>query len=233
VASEYAQMTDIELFDAWTRGDRRAAEELFERHFDAIDRFFRNKIIDGYEDLVQQTFTACLETRDRFRGDASFRTYLFAIGHNILRAHFRSRRRESSRLEFTEISAQDLAPGPSTMFRARREQQLLLESLRQIPLDYQVVLELYYWEELSGSAIAEIVDLPENTVRSRIRKGKQLLEKRMKALARNPEEFQSTLEDLEQWVRSIHAGGEPRGGEPEEELIPGPEDEFGTPSAGA
>ncbi|PRQ03381.1 ECF RNA polymerase sigma-E factor [Enhygromyxa salina] len=201
-------MTDLELFDAWTDGDRAAAEELFERHFDAIDRFFRNKVVNGNDDLVQQTLTACLESRDRFRRDASFRTYLFAIANNILRSYFRARRRESERLEFTEISACDLAPGPSTLFRARREQQLLLESLRQIPLDYQVVLELYYWEELPGSAIAEIVQLPENTVRSRIRKGKQLLEKKMKALARNPEELESTLEDLEQWVRSIHASGE-------------------------
>lgn len=205
--------TDLELFEAWTQGDARGASELFERHFDAIDRFFRNKVNDQYEDLVQQTFAACVESRDRFRGDASFRTYLFAIANNVLRAHFRSRRRDKERLEFTEVSACDLAPGPSTLFRARREQQLLLESLRRIPLDYQIVLELYYWEELSGAQIAGIVDLPENTVRSRLRKGKQLLEKKMRVLARNSEELQSTLEDLEAWVRSIHVDGdEPKGG---------------------
>jgi RNA polymerase sigma factor (sigma-70 family) len=211
VASNHEQLTDLDLFDAWTRGDRKAAEELFERHFDAVDRFFRNKLREGSDDLVQQTFAACIEGRDRFRGDSSFRTYLFAIANNLLRAHFRTRKRESERLEFTEISACDLAPGPSTMFRARREQQLLLESLRQIPLDYQVVLELYYWEELSGSAIAKIVELPENTVRSRLRKGKELLEKKMRVLAHSNEEFQSTLGDLEAWARSIHAGSERQG----------------------
>jgi RNA polymerase sigma-70 factor (ECF subfamily) len=209
MSSDYGQMSDIELFDAWMGGDRRAADELFERHFEAIDRFFRNKVVEASDDLVQKTFMACVESHERFRGEASFRTYLFAIAHNVLFAHYRARKKESARLEFTEISAADLAPGPSTMIRARREQQLLLESLRQIPLDYQVVLELYYWEELSGSAIAKIVGLPENTVRSRIRKGKQLLEKQMQSLARNPAEFQSTLEDLEHWVRSIHRGGEP------------------------
>ncbi|MFO7564541.1 MAG: sigma-70 family RNA polymerase sigma factor [Enhygromyxa sp.] len=215
MASRHASLTDLELFDAWTHGDTEAAGELFERHYDAIDRFFRNKILDGYDDLVQQTFAACLESRDRFRGDCSFRTYLFAIANNVLRAHFRTRRRESERFEWTEISACDLAPGPSTLFRARREQQLLLESLRRIPLDYQVVLELYYWEELPGSAIAEIVDLPENTVRSRLRKGKKLLEKKMRALARSAEELASTLEDFDQWVRSIHGAGDP-------ELAPDP-----------
>ena len=201
--------SDLELFEAWaTKDDRQSAADLFERHFDAIDRFFRNKVNDVSDDLVQQTFAACIEGRDRFRRDSSFRTYLFAIANNVLRAYFRSQRRENERFSFTEVSACDVAPGPSTMYRARREQQLLLEALRRIPLDYQVVLELYYWEELPGSAIAEIVELPENTVRSRIRKGKQLLEKKMKVLARNVEELNSTLEDLEQWARSIHVGGE-------------------------
>jgi RNA polymerase sigma factor (sigma-70 family) len=207
VVSAYESMTDFELFDAWTSGDTDAVAELFERHIDAIDRFFRNKVIDGYDDLVQQTFTACLESRDRFRQESSFRTFLFAIANNTLRAHFRSRRRESERFDWTEVSACDLAPGPSTLFRARREQQLLLEALRGIPLDYQVVLELFYWEELSGSAIARIVELPENTVRSRLRRGRELLEKSMRKLARNAQELQSTLEDLDRWVRSIHAEG--------------------------
>lgn len=195
--------TDLELFEAWVRGDKHAAGELFERHFDAVERFFRNKLADGHDDLVQQTFAACLEGRDRFRRDSSFRTYLFAIANNLLRTHFRSRRRESARLEFTEVSAHDLAPGPSTMFRRQREQQLLLESLRQIPLDFQVVLELYYWEELSGSEIAQVLETPENTIRSRIRKGKQLLEKKMRVLARNRDELEATLGDLDKWARSI------------------------------
>lgn len=196
-------MTDLELFDAWTRGGKAAAAELFERHFDAVERFFRNKVTEGHDDLVQQTFEACIKSRDRFRRDASFRTYLFAIAHNVLCGHFRSRKREAH-LEFTEVSACDLAPGPSTLFRARREQQLLLEGLRQIPLDYQIVLELYYWEGLVGSAIAEIVQMPENTVRSRLRAGRRLLKAKLGELAHDGDELRSTLGDLEQWARSIH-----------------------------
>jgi RNA polymerase sigma factor (sigma-70 family) len=206
------------LFDAWTRGDSDAAAELFERHFDAIDRFFRNKVLDSYDDLVQQTFTACLEARDRFRGDSAFRTYLFAIAHNVLRSHFRAHRRANQRFDFTEISACDLAPGPSTMLRERREQQLLLEGLRRIPLDYQVVLELYYWEELTGAAIGEIVGVAENTVRSRLRRGKQLLEQQMQRLASDPAELARTLDDLDCWARSIHpdadSAGDPIGDRP-------------------
>ena len=104
-----SEKTDLELFDEWTRGMHGAAGELFERHFDAIDRFFRNKITEGHDDLVQQTFQACIESHQRFRRDSSFRTYLFAIAHNVLRSHFRARKRQAH-LEFTEVSACDLAP---------------------------------------------------------------------------------------------------------------------------
>lgn len=205
----YAQMTDLQLLDAWEHGDMRAAGELFERHYDAVERFFRNKVADGHDDLVQQTFAACVESRRKFRRESTFRTYLFAIANNTLKAHFRMLRREHTRLEFTEISAWDLAPGPSTMFRARREQQLLLEALRQIPLDYQVVLELFYWEELPGSVISEIIELPENTVRSRLRKGRQLLEQKMQTLAHSDAELEATLDNLEAWARSIHGAEAP------------------------
>ncbi len=205
MSSRDERTSDLDLFGAWGRGDSKAAAELFERHFDAVDRFFRNKVVEGYEDLVQATFEAALKGRERFRGDSSFRTYLFGIANNLLLAHFRARKRDRSRLAFTEVSACDLAPGPSTIFRARREQQLLLEALRRIPLEYQTVLELYYWEELSGRAIAHIVELPENTVRSRIRKGKELLQRQMRILARTSDELQSTISDLEAWARSIHA----------------------------
>ncbi len=203
MAARLEHLTDLELFDAWTRGQDAAAAELFERHFDAVERFFRNKLTEGHDDLVQQTFEACIKGRNRFRRDASFRTYLFAIAHNVLCGHFRARKREAH-LEFTEVSACDLAPGPSTMFRARREQQLLLEGLRQIPLDYQIMLELYYWEGLAGSAIADIVEMPENTVRSRLRTGKKLLKAKLGELAHDGDELSSTLVDLEQWARTIH-----------------------------
>ena len=68
MASRYASQTDLELFDAWTSGDTEAAGELFERHYEAVDRFFRNKLLDGYDDLVQQTFAACLEANPQHPG---------------------------------------------------------------------------------------------------------------------------------------------------------------------
>jgi DNA-directed RNA polymerase specialized sigma24 family protein len=79
-----ALVNDAELLQAWANGNKSAGEQLFERHFEAIARFFRNKLPADtqHEDLIQQTFLGCVEARDRFRGDASFRSFLFAIAHN-------------------------------------------------------------------------------------------------------------------------------------------------------
>ncbi len=192
---------DGELFEAWCAGDQRSGASLFDRHFNAVSRFFRNKVSDDFEDLVQQTFIACVESRDRFRRDSAFRTFLFAIAHNVLRNYFRSRKRE--RIDFTEVSAEDLGPGPSTMLARAREQELLLAGLRRLPLDLQVILELYYWEGMTAKAIGEVLDESEYTVRNRLRRGKDLLRRAMETLAASPEELKSTLEGLERWAREI------------------------------
>lgn len=81
--------SDVDLLEAWRSGDTKAGGELFDRHFASIHRFFHNKVGDGLEDLVQQTFLRCTEGVERFRSDSSFRTYLFGVAHNLLREHIR------------------------------------------------------------------------------------------------------------------------------------------------
>jgi DNA-binding transcriptional regulator LsrR (DeoR family) len=65
------------------------------------------------------------------------------------------------------------------------------------------VLELYYWEELRARELAEVLDLPEGTVRTRIRRAKQLFEEEIARLAASPDLVRSTLCDLEGWARRL------------------------------
>ncbi len=199
-----SQTSDIQLLDSWREGDLRAGDQLFSRHFAAIHRFFRNKVAaDMLEDLVQQTFMACVEGRERFRQDSKFKTYLFGAAHNLLRDHYRKNRRRPAQLDFSRSSAADLAAGPSTLVGKRREERLLLEALRRIPLDSQVVLELYYWEEMSASQTAAVLELPEGTVRGRVRRAKQLLRDELANLTSSPEELQTTLGGLDRWAAAL------------------------------
>ena len=83
------------------------------------------------------------------------------------------------------------------------EQRLLLEALRRIPLECQIVLELYYWEDMAAPELAQVLGIPEGTARSRLRRARELLTHRMKVLARSPALLKTTLSDLEKWVRSL------------------------------
>ena len=195
--------SDVELLDEWRDGDARAGNELFNRHFDSVCRFFANKAPNEVDDLIQRTFLACVEGRDRYRGDASFRGYLFGVARNVLRRYYRDKRYHDARFDPLMVSVHDLGPGPSLLVADKREQELLLQALRRLPMDHQITLELYYWENMSGSELAQVLEIPEGTVRGRIRRAKQLLEQALSELAESPQQLESTVANLEGWARSL------------------------------
>jgi RNA polymerase sigma-70 factor (ECF subfamily) len=97
-------------------------------------------------------------------------------------------KRRSEHLDFAAVCVQDLAPASlSSIVAHKREAQSLVQALREIPIEDQVVLELMYFEGLSGSELAGVLGLPEGTVRGRLARGKQRLRERVAALlARAP-----------------------------------------------
>ncbi|MCH9686849.1 MAG: sigma-70 family RNA polymerase sigma factor [Deltaproteobacteria bacterium] len=208
-----AEASDFDLLDAWAAGDRGAGGQLFTRHFRTVFRFFSNKVTTGSEDLVQQTFLACVETHRRFRRDASFRAFLLGTARNVLYNEFRRRRRKDDRIDFTSMSAMDLAPSPSSIIAEKMEQRQLLEALRSIPIDYQIALELHLWEGLTGPEMAEVLGIAEPGVRSRLRRAKQALGERMAQLRGGGGPLESTSGDLERWAASLReaASGGSRG----------------------
>ena len=203
--------TDIELLTAWRTGDERSGKRLVVRHYAALERFFLNKARDDARDLIQRTFLVLLEARDKIqeRGQGGqqdgqdVRRYLFGIARNLLLEHFRGVRRDGARLDFGTHSVEDLSPTPSTWLAEGRRSQSLLQALRRIPLELQVVLELYYWEELTAHELAQILGMPEGSVRTKIRRAKQLLERELSRLARSPQELRETLSDLDTWARQV------------------------------
>ncbi|MCY1065590.1 sigma-70 family RNA polymerase sigma factor [Nannocystis sp. RBIL2] len=195
--------SDGALFTAWRAGDRSSGDRLFVRHFPTLDRFFRNKVAaDQIRDLVHRTFLVCLERPENLRQAANFRAYLLGIAHNILREHYRAGRRDDHD-DVEACSAVELGAGPSTLLGAREEERLLLEALRSVPLECQVILELYYWEDLSGPQLAEVLGVPEDTARSRLRRARIRVGEVLERLARSRELLDSTRTNLEVWARSV------------------------------
>jgi RNA polymerase sigma factor (sigma-70 family) len=195
--------TDDELLDAWRAGDKTAGEQLFDRYFRPLKRFFANKTAEGIDDLIQSVFLGLLEASDRYRAEGSFRSYVFGIAYNVLRNHYRAQRRVADNVDFGVTSIHDLAAGPSVVLVEREQAALLLQGLRRIPVDHQVLLELYFWEPMSAPEIASVLGVPVGTVRTRIRRAKTLLEAELAKLTADVALREDTISNLEDWARAI------------------------------
>lgn len=192
--------SDGALLERWRAGDTAGGEALFERYYDMIERFFLNKVSSGVQDLVQETFIRCVESRDRIRDNDRFRVYMFGVAYHVLSAHLRERYRGDRVIDLDEHSVHDLAPGPGSVMAERREHRLLIEALRNIPVDDQVLLELHYWEQLTTNQMAEVLGIPTGTARGRLQRARDRLEAAMQRLAESPQDLASTLARLDDWA---------------------------------
>lgn len=200
---------DLTLLQAWREGDAASGRRLVERHFAAMYRFFANKVSTDVDDLIQDTFLACVEGRDRFEGSSSFRTFLFAIARNKLFRHWRDRK-PGATPDWSVSRMAESSPTAADVLAQGAEQRLLLRTLRTLPLDLQVLIELSYFEGLTDREVGIVMELPIGTVKSRLRKGRQLLHERMEQDA-EPSLVASTLHGFTSWCDGIrrHLAGAP------------------------
>jgi RNA polymerase sigma factor (sigma-70 family) len=193
---------DVRLLDAWRSGDAEAGEQLYDRHVDAVARFFRNKLPDQAEELMQQTFLVLVESRERIREGLTVRAFLLGVARNKLLKCLE--KKANNRVIDHEVdSVFDLAPGASTIIARKREQRLLLEGLRRIPIEHQIALELFYWESMSAAEIADVFGISHSAMRSRMSKARALLEAQMAKLSESTELLDSTVAGLDGWAAGI------------------------------
>ena len=193
--------SDEALLASWRAGDARAGRTLFSRHVDGVSRFFFSKVATGVDDLVQRSFLALLERSGQIPAGVPVRAYLFGIARNLLLRRFRDEYRDGRHFDELTTSVADLGATPSVLVDKRQQLQVLYAALQALPLDLQITLELFYWEELPASEIGSVLGVPEGTVRSRLRRARELLGERLQALGRGIAE--PTLADLERWAREL------------------------------
>jgi RNA polymerase sigma-70 factor (ECF subfamily) len=195
---------DKEQIAAWANGDRAAGRALIAANYDAVVRFFRTKAGPDADDLVQRTFLRCNEHVGRFRGTGSFRAFLFGIARNVLLEHIRRRTRDRRNSpDFHEESLADLQPGVWTQAVARRQKRNLVAALTRIPVESQMLLELYYWEELSVAELSTALDIPAGTVKSRLHRARGQLQDAIARVPADPDDHRSASHLLDSWRARI------------------------------
>jgi RNA polymerase sigma-70 factor (ECF subfamily) len=156
--------SDEQLMLAFSGGSAEAFTELFSRYKQPLFGFFRRRVPDPAqaEELTQETFLAVLRASLRYEPRALFRTYLYAIGFKILRAH---RRKAAFRATFLGAAGAHREPAVQNTTDA---EVFLRQAMAKLERTDREILMLREFEQLSYAEIAELLDLPVNTVRSRL-----------------------------------------------------------------
>ncbi len=193
-----AQDTDQELVKRVQKGDQAAFDMLFARYqvriLNLIGRYVRDA--DEVRDVAQEAFIKAYRAIPRFRGDSQFYTWLYRIAINTAKNHLvsRSRRPPSSDVDIEDADYRDDADmlrdseDPESALARDQLQSTIHDALTQLPDDLRSALTLREFDGLSYEQIADILECPVGTVRSRIFRAREFVDQRIRPLLDNTDE---------------------------------------------
>jgi RNA polymerase sigma-70 factor (ECF subfamily) len=196
--------TPDSLIEQCLSGDQAAWETIVRQHwrkvFNVAYKFVGKH--DEAEDLAQDIFLKIFKALDTFDRRANFQTWIISIARNLCIDHYRSVRKERETIA-REVDAGELTPvsaeiGPEGALERSDLRALLQRALERLPIALRTAVVLRDLQELSYQEIADQLDLPEGTVKSRINRGRLELARQVRR-----------LQD-----KAVPTGGRPAGGLP-------------------
>lgn len=188
-----AREADQQLVERVQSGDKRAFDLLVLKYqhkvLSLISRYVRD--MDEVQDVAQEAFVKAYRAIERFRGESAFYTWLYRIAINTAKNHLVSRGRRPPGSD-VDIDDAEHFEGPSALKDIDTpEEQLYAEELKSVvdgairglPDDLRTALSLREYDSLSYEEIAEVMDCPVGTVRSRIFRAREAVDKQVLALA--------------------------------------------------
>jgi len=140
---------------------------------------------DDAADLAQEAFVRLFRALPQYNGESRFTTWLYRLVVNLGRDELRRRGRqvpiipqivdEEEQDPLATVADDDRWIDPARALDARELRDDLRRALAQLEEHYRLVLTLYYFDDMKYADIAEVLELPLNTVKSHIRRGKERL----------------------------------------------------------
>ena len=141
----------------------------------ALTRFLRHRAGVDAEDLLQNTLLACIETRASFRGDASFRTYMFTIARHELQALFRARTRLRRQVDVEGVVLIDPSRSAEEGAAAQQLHSALRSALLRLrPEDFALLRQVYI-DESDSCQLASQHSIKPSSVRARLHRARRTL----------------------------------------------------------
>ncbi len=187
-----AENTDKELVRRVQKGDLAAFDMLFSRYQTKIVNLISRYVRDSEEvqDVAQEAFIKAYRALPRFRGDSAFYTWLYRIAINTAKNHLvaRSRRPPSVDVDVDDADFRDDADmlreseDPESALARDQLRATIDTALQDLPDDLRSALTLREFDGLSYEQIAQVLDCPVGTVRSRIFRAREFVDQRIEPL---------------------------------------------------
>ncbi len=184
--------TDKELVRRVQKGDRTAFDLLFLRYRYKVQGLISRYVngVEDIEDVAQEAFIKAYRALPRFRGDSAFYTWLYRIAVNTAKNHLalRARRPRGIELDAGDPDVGEIAEtlkdedDPEGALRQDELRAAVNGAIADLPEDLRSALTLREFDGLSYAQIAEIMDCPVGTVRSRIFRAREAVDERIRSL---------------------------------------------------
>jgi RNA polymerase sigma-70 factor (ECF subfamily) len=174
--------SDEVLIGRIANGDRLAMQVLFARHHVRVFRFVLRLVRDetSAEDLISEVFLDVWRQAGKFEGRAAVSTWLLAIAR--FKALSALRRRPDQELDEEAAEAiEDTADTPDVALEKKDKSEIIRECLNGLTADHREIIDLVYYHEKSVEEVAEIVGIPEATVKTRMFYARKKLAELLKA----------------------------------------------------
>jgi RNA polymerase sigma-70 factor (ECF subfamily) len=161
--------SDEVLIGRIAKGDRLAMQVLFARHHVRVYRFVLRLVGNPSvaEDLISDVFLDVWRQADRFEGRSAVSTWMLAIARFKALSALRKRPDEELDDEAAE-AIEDVSDNPEVALQKKDKSAVLRQCLEKLSPEHKEIIDLVYYHEKSVEEVAEIVGIPENTVKTRM-----------------------------------------------------------------
>lgn len=173
---------DINIINLVKKGDSRAFDILVVKYQDrlvySVYKFCKD--LELSQDITQEAFVKAFRNIDKFRGESSFYTWIYRIAINTAKNYFsnKSRGAETYNEDILDTALSDMSlnsDNPETLLAAEEMKDAVNQAFQNLPDEIRSTLSLREYDGLSYEEIAKVQNCPIGTVRSRIFKGRELI----------------------------------------------------------
>lgn len=182
--------SDEDLIARFQGGDVYAFEMIVQRYKDPLVNFvyhFLGSRIDA-EDVVQETFLRVFRNKHLYQRIAKFSTWIYTIAGNLAKTELRRRRRRKifslTQMGYDEkdYDLPDTLATPEQRVDGNMKEEVIRKEINALPMKFREVVILRDIEEFSYEEISRILNIPIGTVKSRVNRGRQRLQKQLEPI---------------------------------------------------